>query len=496
LVESAFVGGEWIAAGDADAIVVSDPATGLRLGSVPNLGARETRHAIAAAEKARPAWQALTAHARAALLKQWHALILANIDDLSRILSAEQGKPFVEAQAEIRYGASFIEWFAEEGKRAYGDVVPSPKPKTRIFVTKTGVGVTAAITPWNFPNAMITRKCAPALAAGCTIVVKPSELTPFSATALARLAQEAGIPDGVLSVVTGDAAAIGGEMTGNGAVRKLSFTGSTRVGKLLAEQSAASLKKLSLELGGNAPLIVFDDADLDVAVTGTMSAKFRNSGQACVAANRIYVQRPVYEAFVDRLVEAVGRLKVGSALELGSEIGPLINESAVRKVEAHIADAVAKGAKVVLGGTRDPRGGTFFAPTVLRDAANTMLVACDETFGPLAAVFPFETEADAIAMANATPFGLAAYIFTKGLDRTWRVTDALETGMVGVNDGLISNEVAPFGGVKESGYGREGSKYGLSEFLTLKYVMIAEHSESIRVPHPEAGSARPRGANG
>jgi succinate-semialdehyde dehydrogenase/glutarate-semialdehyde dehydrogenase len=469
------VGGEWITAGDVEAIVVVDPATGDRLGTVPNLGASETRRAIEAAEAARPAWQALTAHARAALLKRWHALILTNIDDLARILSAEQGKPLAEAQAEIRYGASFIEWFAEEAKRAYGDVIPSPKPMARIFVTKAGIGVTAAITPWNFPNAMITRKCAPALAAGCSIVVKPSELTPFSATALARLAQEAGIPDGVLNVVTGDAATIGGEMTGNSAVRKLSFTGSTRVGKLLAEQSASSLKKLSLELGGNAPLIVFDDADLDVAVTGALSAKFRNSGQACVAANRIYVQSGVYETFLARLVEAVGRLKVGAALEAGSAVGPLINERAVQKIEGHIADAVAKGAKVILGGTRDPRGGTFFAPTVLRDAVDTMLVANDETFGPVAAVFRFETEAEAIAMANATPFGLAAYIFTQGLDRMWRVTDALETGMVGVNDGLISNEVAPFGGVKESGYGREGSKYGLSEFMVLKYVMVTGH---------------------
>jgi succinate-semialdehyde dehydrogenase/glutarate-semialdehyde dehydrogenase len=380
-----------------------------------------------------------------------------------------------EAQAEIRYGASFIDWFADEAKRAYGDIIPSPKPQARIFVTKAGIGVTAAITPWNFPNAMVTRKCAPALAAGCPIVVKPSELTPFSATALAWLAQEAGIPNGVLNVVTGDAIAIGGEMTGNRIVRKLSFTGSTRVGKLLAGQSAASLKKVSLELGGNAPLIVFDDADLDVAVSGAVSAKFRNSGQACVAANRIYVQGGVYEAFLTRLVEMVGRLKVGAALEPGSAIGPLINENAVRKVEDHVADAVAKGATVLLGGARDPRGGTFFAPTVLRDVDATMLVAHDETFGPLAAVFRFETEAEAIAMANETPFGLAAYIFTQGLDRMWRVTDALETGMVGVNDGLISNEVAPFGGVKESGYGREGSKYGLSEFMTLKYVMVTEH---------------------
>ncbi len=474
--QQAFVAGRWLDADDGGTLDVVNPATGRPLGTVPAMGAHETRRAIEHAEARRAGFCALTAGARSAMLRRWYELIIVHADDLAAILTSEQGKPLSEAKGEVRYGASFVEWYAEEAKRIYGDVIPAPKPNARIVVLKQPVGVAAAITPWNFPIAMITRKCAPALAAGCPVVVKPSEITPFSALALADLASRAGIPDGIFSVVTGEAAGIGGEMTSNPLVRKISFTGSTRVGKLLMEQSASTVKKVSMELGGNAPLLIFDDADLDTAVKGAMMSKFRNSGQTCVCANRIYVQAGIHDAFVDRLAHAVSALNVCDGFEDGASQGPLINMAAVEKVERHLADALSKGARLVAGGKRHALGLTFFEPTILLDASSDMMLSREETFGPVAAIFRFETEEEAIALANATEHGLAAYIFTRDLDRMWRVTEALETGMVGVNAGVISNEMAPFGGIKESGLGREGSKYGIDEYLTLKYVLVTANA--------------------
>ena len=414
----------------------------------------------------------MTAKERGARVKRWGELMLENLDALAELLTREQGKPLAEARGEVGYAASFLEWFAEEAKRSYGDVIPSPNPTAKIIVTREPVGVVAAITPWNFPLAMITRKAGPALAAGCTMVLKPSEETPLSAFALAVLAEKAGIPPGVFNIVSGDAVAIGGVLTESEVVRKLSFTGSTRVGKLLAKQSADTLKKLSLELGGNAPFIVFDDADIDAAVQGAMASKFRNTGQTCVCVNRFYVQDGIYDAFTQALTQAVRKMRVGNALQGDVEQGPLINQAALKKVEAHVADALQKGAKVLTGGKPHALGGTFYEPTVLIDASKSMLIAAEETFGPVAACFRFKTEDEAIAAANDTPFGLSAYFYTRDLARAWRVAEALESGMVGINEGILSTEVAPFGGVKQSGLGREGSKYGLDEYTELKYMMM------------------------
>jgi succinate-semialdehyde dehydrogenase / glutarate-semialdehyde dehydrogenase len=466
------VGGEWIEADSGATMPVHDPATGDTLGTVPKLGAAETRRAIEAANAAWPAWRALTAGARARILRRWFERILANQEDLAFLMTSEQGKPLAEARGEVLYAASFIEWFAEEGKRVYGDTIPGHQPDKRIVVIKEPVGVCAAITPWNFPLAMITRKAGPALAAGCTMVLKPAAQTPYSALALAALAAEAGMPPGVFSVVTGDAAEIGGELTSNPLVRKLSFTGSTQVGVKLAAQCAPTLKKLSLELGGNAPFIVFDDADLDAAVEGAIASKYRNAGQTCVCANRLLVQDAVHDAFADKLAAAVARLKVGNGLEDGVTQGPLIDMKAVEKVEEHISDALARGGRLVLGGRRHALGGTFFEPTVLADVTPAMQVAREETFGPVAPLFRFATEAEAVRMANDTEFGLAAYFYTRGLSRAWRVAEALEYGIIGINTGLISTEVAPFGGMKSSGIGREGSKYGIEEYLEIKYLCM------------------------
>ncbi|WP_079216328.1 NADP-dependent succinate-semialdehyde dehydrogenase [Herbaspirillum robiniae] len=472
LRQQAYLGGQWCDADDGAAFDVVNPADGERLGSVPEMGATETRRAIDAANAAWPAWKKKTAKERSAILRRWHDLMLANADDLALIMTAEQGKPLAEAKGEINYAASFIEWFAEEGKRTYGDTIPSPSPSSRIVVVKEAIGVCAAITPWNFPAAMITRKAGPALAAGCPMVLKPAEATPFSALALAVLAERAGIPAGIFSVVTGSPKAIGGEMTSNPIVRKLSFTGSTVVGKLLMQQSASTIKKLSLELGGNAPFIVFDDADLDAAVEGAMASKYRNAGQTCVCANRIYVQDGVYEAFAAKLVEAVRKLKVGDGMENGTTTGPLINEAAVQKVELHIADALGKGARVLTGGARHALGHGFFEPTVLADVTPDMRVAREETFGPMAPLFRFRTDEEAVALANDTEFGLASYFYSRDIGRIWRVAEGLESGMVGINTGLISNEVAPFGGVKQSGLGREGSHYGIDDYLAIKYLCM------------------------
>ncbi|WP_432240838.1 NADP-dependent succinate-semialdehyde dehydrogenase [Herbaspirillum robiniae] len=472
LRQQAYLGGQWCDADDGAAFDVVNPANGERLGSVPEMGATETRRAIDAANAAWPAWKKKTAKERSAILRRWHDLMLANADDLALIMIAEQGKPLAEAKGEINYAASFIEWFAEEGKRTYGDTIPSPSPSSRIVVVKEAIGVCAAITPWNFPAAMITRKAGPALAAGCPMVLKPAEATPFSALALAVLAERAGIPAGIFSVVTGSPKAIGGEMTSNPIVRKLSFTGSTAVGKLLMQQSASTIKKLSLELGGNAPFIVFDDADLDAAVEGAMASKYRNAGQTCVCANRIYVQDGVYEAFAAKLVEAVRKLKVGDGMENGTTTGPLINEAAVQKVELHIADALGKGARVLTGGARHALGHGFFEPTVLADVTPDMRVAREETFGPMAPLFRFRTDEEAVALANDTEFGLASYFYSRDIGRIWRVAEGLESGMVGINTGLISNEVAPFGGVKQSGLGREGSHYGIDDYLAIKYLCM------------------------
>jgi len=465
-----FIGGEWYEG--ADTYDVLNPATGEVVAHVAKGGAAETAQAIAAAGRAFPAWRALTAKERSARVKRWGELMLENRDALAELLTLEQGKPLAEARGEVGYAASFFEWFAEEAKRAYGDVIPSPNPNAKIIVTREPVGVVAAITPWNFPLAMITRKAGPALAAGCTMVLKPSEETPLSAFALAVLAAKAGIPPGVFNIVSGDAVAIGGALTESDVVRKLSFTGSTRVGKLLAKQSADTLKKLSLELGGNAPFIVFDDADLDAAVQGAMASKFRNTGQTCVCVNRFYVQDGIYDAFTSALTQAVRKMRVGNALQGEVEQGPLINQAALKKVETHVADALQKGAKILTGGKPHTLGGTFYEPTVLADADNSMLIAGEETFGPVAACFRFKTEAEAIEAANDTPFGLSAYFYTRDLARAWRVGEALESGMVGINEGIVSTEVAPFGGVKQSGLGREGSKYGLDEYTELKYMMM------------------------
>jgi succinate-semialdehyde dehydrogenase/glutarate-semialdehyde dehydrogenase len=475
LRQQAFVGGVWVDADAERTLPVTDPATGAVIGTIPNMGAAETAKAIAAADRARRNWAALAARERGAILRRWFELIMENAEDLARIMTAEQGKPLAESRGEIRYAASFVEWFSEEAKRVYGDIIPAPKAQSRIMVMKQPVGVVAAITPWNFPSAMITRKCAPALAAGCTVIVKPSEFTPYSALALAELGARAGIPAGVLNIVTGEAQAIGGELTRSPVVRKVSFTGSTRVGKLLMEQAGATVKKVSMELGGNAPLIVFADADLDVAVGNAVASKFRNTGQTCICANRIYVEDAVHDDFVERFRQAVQALKVGNGFEDGVEQGPLINPAALAKVESHISDALAKGARLATGGKPHGLGATFFEPTILTDVDETMLFSREETFGPVAPIFRFHDEEAVIAAANASSAGLAAYVFTRDLDRMWRVSEALETGMVGINEGLISNEVAPFGGIKESGVGREGSKYGIEEFLNLKYVCLTQH---------------------
>ncbi len=464
------IAGKWVGADDGATLAVVDPATGKPLASVPRCGTAETKRAIDAADAAWPAWKALTARRRAQLLQAWNRLILDNADDLAQLITAECGKPLAEAKGEVVYGASFVEWFAEEAKRTYGDTIPSPAASTRLVVVRQPVGVCAAITPWNFPLAMITRKVAPGLAAGCPVVVKPAESTPLTALALAVLAERAGFPAGVFNVVTGDPAAIGGELCANPIVRKLSFTGSTAVGRRLMAQCAPTIKKLSLELGGNAPFIVFDDADVDAAVDGAIAAKYRNTGQTCVCANRILVQSGIYEQFAAKFAAKVGALKVGPGSEPGVAQGPLINAAGLAKVEAHVADALAKGARVLCGGARHERGGNFFQPTVLANVTPDMQVAREETFGPMAPLFRFDTEAEAVAMANDTEFGLAAYFYTRSAGRCWRVGEALEYGMVGINTGLISNEVAPFGGIKQSGLGREGSKYGIDDYLEIKYL--------------------------
>ncbi|MBB5019282.1 succinate-semialdehyde dehydrogenase/glutarate-semialdehyde dehydrogenase [Chitinivorax tropicus] len=472
LRQQCYIDGEWCDAADGRTIAVTNPATADQLGTIPSVTAADTQRAIAAAQAAQTGWRAKTAKERATILRRWYELMMANQEDLAQLLTAEQGKSLTESRGEIAYGASFIEWFAEEAKRLYGDTIPTPTPGRRLLVSKEPIGVCAAITPWNFPNAMITRKAGPALAAGCTIVVKPATQTPYSALALAELAHRAGIPKGVFNVVTGSSTVIGAELTNSPIVRKLSFTGSTEVGKKLMAQCAGTIKKLSLELGGNAPFIVFDDADLDAAVAGAMASKYRNSGQTCVCVNRLLVQEGVYEAFVAKLAEAVAKLKVGNGADDGVNQGPLIDMNAVSKVEEHIADALAKGGRLIAGGKRHTLGGSFFEPTLIADVTTAMLVAKEETFGPLAPVFRFKTEAEAVQMANDTEFGLASYFYTRDVGRVFRVAEALEYGMVGVNSGLISTEVAPFGGVKESGIGREGSKYGIDEYVEVKYICI------------------------
>ena len=471
--QQCYIAGQWCDAADGATLPVNNPATGEILGTVPKMGAAETRRAIEAAGEAFPAWRLKTAKERAGILRRWFELMIENLEDLAVLMTAEQGKPLAESKGEIAYAASFIEWFAEEGKRIYGDTIPTHLPDRRIIVLKEPIGVTVAITPWNFPAAMITRKVGPALAAGCPMVVKPASQTPYSALALAELAERAGIPAGVLSVITGASGAIGGEMTSNPIVRKLSFTGSTEVGKLLMKQCAGTVKKLSLELGGNAPFIVFDDADLDAAIDGAIVSKYRNTGQTCVCANRFLVQDGVYDAFMEKLAKAVAKLRVGDGLKGETEQGPLIDMAAVEKVEAHIADAVAKGARLVAGGGRHDLGGTFFEPTILADVTPGMAVAREETFGPLAPVFRFKTDEQAVQMANDTEFGLAAYFYARDVGRVWRIAEALEYGILGINTGIISTEVAPFGGVKESGIGREGSKYGIEDYLEIKYMCLA-----------------------
>jgi succinate-semialdehyde dehydrogenase/glutarate-semialdehyde dehydrogenase len=474
LREQAYVNGEWLSANDGGTFEVSNPADGSLLANVAQLGVEETRAAIVAAAAAWPSWRNLTAKERAAVLRRWYELIVANKQDLAALMTAEQGKPLAESVGEVMYGASFIEWFAEEGKRIYGDVIPTHLPDRRIVVIKQPVGVVAAITPWNFPNAMITRKAAPALAAGCPIVIKPASETPLSALALAELAHQAGIPPGVFNVVTTThSSQVGKELTENPLVRKFSFTGSTGIGKLLIRQCASTVKKVSMELGGNAPFIVFDDADVDAAVQGAIISKYRNAGQTCVCANRIYVQEGVYEAFVEKFTAAVHGLKTGRGEESGVNVGPMISTSAVEKVEELLADAVQKGATVIEGGSRHPLGGLFFQPTVVKDATAGMAFAREEIFGPVAPVFKFRTEQEAIELANATEYGLASYFYARDLGRVWRVAEALEYGMVCINDGILSTEVAPFGGVKESGCGREGSKYGIDEYIEIKYLTMA-----------------------
>lgn len=467
---SNLIAGQWVAADSGERLSVHNPASGELLAEVPCCGTAETRRAIAAADAAWPAWKALTARRRAQLLQAWNRLILDNTEDLAQLITAECGKPIGEAKGEVIYGASFVEWFAEEAKRTYGETMPSPASSTRLVVIKQPIGVSAAITPWNFPLAMITRKVAPALAAGCPVVVKPAESTPLTALALAALAEQAGFPAGVFNVVTGNPVEIGNELCANPIVRKLSFTGSTPVGRRLMAQCAPTIKKLSLELGGNAPFIVFDDADVDAAVEGAIAAKYRNTGQTCVCANRILVQSGIYESFAGKFAARVSQMKVGAGTEPGVTQGPLINAAGLAKVEDHVADALAKGARVLCGGARHERGGNFYQPTVLADITPAMKVAREETFGPVAPLFRFDTEEEAIQMANDTEFGLAAYFYTRSPGRCWRMGEALEYGMVGINTGLISNEVAPFGGIKQSGLGREGSKYGIEEYLEVKYL--------------------------
>ncbi len=468
--QQAYINSQWLDA--KTTIEVTNPADNSVLGTIPNLGQSETNKAIAAAHAAMPEWRNKLAKERAAIMRRWFNLIMENQKDLAILMTAEQGKPLAESQGEIAYGASFIEWFVEEAKRVYGDVIPEPMPGRRIVVIKQPIGVVAAITPWNFPNAMITRKIAPALAVGCTVVVKPAKSTPFSALALAELAERAGFPKGVINIVTGNAKTIGAELATNPLVKKLSFTGSTDIGKLLMAQCADTVKKVSLELGGNAPFIVFDDANLDAAVVGAIASKYRNTGQTCVCANRLLVQEGVYDEFAAKLADAVHQLKVGDGLKGETQQGPLINMAAVEKVEEHINNAVSQGAKIVCGGKRHTLGGTFFQPTILTDVTPDMRIAGEETFGPVAPLFRFKTEEEAIALANDTPFGLAAYFYSRDLGRVWRVAEALEYGMVGINEGIISTEVAPFGGVKESGIGREGSKYGIDDFLEIKYMCM------------------------
>ena len=468
--QQAYIGGRWCDADSGATLKVNNPATGGILGTVPMMTANETRRAIEAAKAAFIDWRRKPAKERSVLLRRWHDLIMSNVDDLGALMTAEQGKPLAEAKGEVAYAASFIEWFGEEAKRVYGDTIPSPWNDRRLVVIKQPIGVCAAITPWNFPAAMIARKAGPALASGCTMVARPATSTPYSALALAVLAERAGIPPGVLNVLTGSSKEIGGELTTNPDVVKITFTGSTEVGRLLMKQSSSTVKKLSLELGGNAPFIVFDDADLEAAVEGAIISKYRNAGQTCVCANRLYVQARVYDAFAEKLVAAVAKLKVGNGFEPGVQQGPLIDEAAVEKVEEHIQDAVSKGGRVLLGGKRHALGQTFFQPTVLANVTPQMKVAKEETFGPLAPLFRFETDQQAIEMANDTEFGLASYFYSRDIGRIWRAAEGLETGMVGINTGLISNEVAPFGGVKQSGLGREGSHYGIEEFVEIKYL--------------------------
>lgn len=470
--QQCFINGKWVDAASGETIDVTNPATGEVLGSVPKMGADETKQAIDAANAAWPAWRAKTSKERAAILRKWFELMMENQDDLGVLMTAEQGKPLAEAKGEVGYAASFLEWFAEEGKRIYGDTIPQHGNDKRIVVTKEPVGVVAAITPWNFPAAMITRKAGPALAAGCPIVIKPATETPYSALAMAELADRAGVPAGIVNVITGASREIGGELTGNPIVRKLTFTGSTEVGKILLKQCADTVKKVSMELGGNAPFIVFDDADVDAAVQGAMASKYRNTGQTCVCANRIYVQEGVYDEFIEKFSTAAKAMAIGDGLKGETQQGPLINMAAVEKVEEHIADALAKGARVVTGGKRHELGGTFFEATIVADASQDMKFSKEETFGPLAPVFKFKEEAEVIQWANDTEFGLASYFYSRDIGRIWRVSEALEYGIVGINEGIISTEVAPFGGVKESGMGREGSKYGIDDYLEMKYLCM------------------------